>query len=122
MTDALLKKVRDITSLDVKRADFKLDMLPPHLFMNLRVVDEHGRQLDMGRNLGALKAELGAQARGAFQALAGLNVKKAPRPAAAFRRPVRRGATGCKPDGAHASPRCRRTSATRPGPSANCLS
>ncbi len=75
LTDALLKRVRDQTSLDVKRADFKLDMLPPHLFMNLRVVDEHGRQLGMGRNLGALKAELGAQARGAFQALAGLNVK-----------------------------------------------
>jgi ATP-dependent helicase HrpA len=75
LTDALLKRVRDQTSLDVKRTDFKLDMLPPHLFMNLRVVDEHGRQLGMGRNLGALKAELGAQARGAFQALAGLNVK-----------------------------------------------
>ena len=78
LTDALLKKVRDITSLDVKRADFKLDMLPPHLFMNLRVVDEHGRQLGMGRNLGALKAELGAQARGAFPGADGLNVKKAP--------------------------------------------
>ena len=63
--------MRAETSLDVKRADFKLDMLPAHLFMNLRVVDEHGRQLGMGRNLGALKAELGAQARGAFQALAG---------------------------------------------------
>lgn len=75
LTDALLKRVRDQTSLDVKRTDFKLDMLAPHLFMNLRVVDEHGRQLGMGRNLGALKAELGAQARGAFQALAGLNVK-----------------------------------------------
>jgi ATP-dependent helicase HrpA len=75
LTDALLKRVRDATSLDVKRADFKLDMLAPHLFMNLRIVDEHGRQLGMGRNLGALKAELGAQARGAFQALAGLNVK-----------------------------------------------
>lgn len=84
LTDALLKRVRDATSLDVKRADFKLDMLAPHLFMNLRVVDEHGRQLGMGRNLGALKAELGAQARGAFQALAGLNVKaSAARPDAA---------------------------------------
>jgi ATP-dependent helicase HrpA len=72
LTDALLKLVRDGTSLDVKRADFKLDMLPAHLFMNLRVVDEHGRQLGMGRNLGALKGELGAQARGAFQALAAL--------------------------------------------------
>ena len=70
----MLKLVRDATSLDVKRADFKLDMLPAHLFMNFRVVDEHGRQLGTGRNLGALKAELGAQARGAFQALAGMKV------------------------------------------------
>ncbi len=75
LTDALLKQVRDATSLDVKRTDFKLDMVPAHLFMNFRVVDEHGRQLGMGRNLGALKAELGAQARGAFQALAGLKAR-----------------------------------------------
>jgi ATP-dependent helicase HrpA len=74
LTDVLLKEVRDVTSLDVKRTDFKLDMVPAHLFMNFRVVDENGRQLGMGRNLGALKAELGAQARGAFQALAGMKV------------------------------------------------
>ncbi len=74
LTDSLLKQVRDETSLDVKRADFKLDMLQPHLFMNFRVVDEHGRQLGQGRNLGALKAEWGAKARGAFQALAGLKL------------------------------------------------
>ena len=72
LTDAVLKWVRDATSLDIKRNDFKLDMLSPHLFMNFRVVDEHGRQLGHGRNLGALKGELGSQARGAFQALAGL--------------------------------------------------
>nr|WP_279343643.1 ATP-dependent RNA helicase HrpA [Variovorax terrae] len=78
LTDALLKQVREATSLDVKRADFKLDMLSPHLFMNFRVVDEHGRQLGHGRNLGALKAELGAQARGAFQALAGLKLPAQP--------------------------------------------
>jgi ATP-dependent helicase HrpA len=76
LTDVLLKKVRDETSLDVKRADFKLDMLSPHLFMNLRVVDEHGRQLGMGRNLGALKADWGSKARGAFQALAQLKTNK----------------------------------------------
>ncbi|MBY0453946.1 MAG: ATP-dependent RNA helicase HrpA [Burkholderiaceae bacterium] len=74
LMDALLKQVRDETSLDVKRADFKLDMVPAHLFMNFRIVDEHGRQLGHGRNLGALKAELGAKARGAFQALAGLKL------------------------------------------------
>ena len=75
LTDVLLKKARDETSLDIKRTDFKLDMLSPHFFMNFRVVDEHGRQLGQGRNLGALKAELGSKARGAFQALAGLKVK-----------------------------------------------
>jgi ATP-dependent helicase HrpA len=74
LIDVLLKQVRDETSLDVKRADFKLDMLSPHLFMGFRVVDEHGRQLGHGRNLGALKAEWGAKARGAFQALAGLKL------------------------------------------------
>ncbi|TXI59221.1 MAG: DUF3418 domain-containing protein, partial [Limnohabitans sp.] len=47
-----------------------------HLFMNLRVVDEHGRQLGMGRNLGALKADWGSKARGAFQALAQLKTNK----------------------------------------------
>ena len=72
LVDALLKLVRDATQVDVKRADFKVDMLAPHLFMNFRVVDEHGRQMGHGRNLGALKAELGSQARGAFQALAAL--------------------------------------------------
>ena len=77
LVDSLLKLVRAETSLDVKRADFKLDTLSPHLFMNFRVVDEHGRQLGSGRNLGALKAELGAQARGAFQALAGLKAAPA---------------------------------------------
>jgi ATP-dependent helicase HrpA len=75
LMDVLLKAVRDKTQLDVKRADFKLDMLSPHLFMNYLVVDEHGRQLGMGRNLPALKAELGSLARGAFQALAALKTQ-----------------------------------------------
>ncbi|WP_346309155.1 ATP-dependent RNA helicase HrpA [Limnohabitans sp.] len=81
LTDVLLKKARDETSLDIKRTDFKHEMLSPHLFMNLLVVDEHGRQLGMGRNLGALKGELGAKARGAFQALAQLKVAASPLPA-----------------------------------------
>ncbi|WP_422621045.1 ATP-dependent RNA helicase HrpA [Rhodoferax ferrireducens] len=76
LLDAVLKLVRQATSLDVVRADIKMDMLSPHFFMNFRVVDEHGRQLGTGRNLGALKAELGAKARGAFQALAGLKMAK----------------------------------------------
>jgi ATP-dependent helicase HrpA len=77
LIDALLKHVRDKTQLDIKRNDFKLEQVPAHLLMNFRVVDEHGRQLGMGRNLAALKAELGGQARSAFQALAGLKIAAA---------------------------------------------
>ena len=76
LTDALLQLARKQTSLDIKRADFKLDMLKSHLFMNFRVVDQHGRQLGMGRNLSALKADWGSQARGAFQALAALRIEE----------------------------------------------
>ncbi|MEO7243011.1 MAG: ATP-dependent RNA helicase HrpA, partial [Variovorax sp.] len=75
LVDVLLLQVRVVTGLDVKRADFKVDTLPAHLFMHLRVIDEHGRQLGSGRNLGALQAEFGTQARGAFQALAQLRVR-----------------------------------------------
>ncbi len=85
LLDALLQDVRSRTQLDVKRADFKLETVPPHLFMNFRVVDEHGRQLGTGRNLAALKAQWGGEARSAFQALAKL---KTPSPAATTSVPV----------------------------------
>ena len=74
LTDAVLKLVRDAAAVDVVKADIKVDMLTPHFFMNFRVVDEHGRVLGHGRNIGALKAEWGKQARGAFQALANLKL------------------------------------------------
>ena len=81
---ALLAAVRERSQVAVQRNDFKLDMLAPHLFMNFRVVDEHGRQLGMGRHLATLKAELGGQARSAFQALAALKLPAAqPAPAPA---------------------------------------
>jgi ATP-dependent helicase HrpA len=74
LLEVLLKWVRERTQLPVQRNDFKLETLSAHLLMNFRVVDEHGRQLGMGRNLAALKAELGGQARSAFQALAALKL------------------------------------------------
>jgi ATP-dependent helicase HrpA len=84
LVERLLAAVRERTQLPVQRADFKLEQLSAHLFMNLRVVDEHGRQLGMGRHLPTLKAELGGQARSAFQALAALKLgAPAPTPAPA---------------------------------------
>ena len=84
LLDALLRSVRARTQLDVQRADFKQEQLPAHLLMNFRVVDEHARQLGSGRQLAALKAELGGQARSAFQSLAALKLDRreaAPAPA-----------------------------------------
>lgn len=75
LLEVLLKAVKERTQLAIQRNDFKLEQVPVHLFMNIRVVDEHGRQLGQGRNLAALKAELGGQARSAFQALAALKLK-----------------------------------------------
>ncbi|WP_052231639.1 ATP-dependent RNA helicase HrpA [Tepidimonas taiwanensis] len=74
LLDAVLQQVRERTGLPVQRSDFKLETVPAHLWLNVRVVDEHGRQLAMGRDLAALKAQWGAQARGAFQALAALKL------------------------------------------------
>ncbi|TSE21502.1 RNA helicase HrpA [Tepidimonas alkaliphilus] len=72
LLQALLQEVRQRSGLPVQPGDFKLDGLPPHLLMNVRVVDEHGRQLAMGRDLALLKTQWGDQARGAFAALAAL--------------------------------------------------
>ena len=74
LLDSLLDDVRSRTQLGVERNDFKLDSLPPHLFMNFRVVDEQGRQLGSGRSLAALKAQWGSHARSAFQVLARLEL------------------------------------------------
>ncbi|MCV2349014.1 ATP-dependent RNA helicase HrpA [Paucibacter sp. Y2R2-4] len=74
LIEVLLKAVKERTQLAIQRNDFKLEQLQPHLFMNFLIVDEHGRQLGIGRNLAALKAELGGQARSAFQALAALKL------------------------------------------------
>ncbi|WMW79160.1 ATP-dependent RNA helicase HrpA [Undibacterium cyanobacteriorum] len=68
--ETLIADIREQKSLQCLTTDFKFEMLPPHLSMNFKVLDEHGRQLDMGRNLASLRAEYGTQARQSFQKLA----------------------------------------------------
>ncbi|WP_187138733.1 ATP-dependent RNA helicase HrpA [Oxalobacter paraformigenes] len=72
LTDAIIADIREQTNAVAKKEDFRMETLPLHLFMNFRVVDENGRMLDMSRNLAALQAEFGKQARNAFQQLAAL--------------------------------------------------
>ena len=77
LLDAVIADVREQTSITTKSTDYKTETLPAHHFMNFKVLDEHGRQLDVGRNLAALQAQFGGQAREQFQKLAE-NVSLAP--------------------------------------------
>ena len=70
LIEALIDDVRERTTVVCQPADFKRETLPAHLTMNFKVIDEHGRQLGMGRSLAQLRAELGAQAQQSFQQLA----------------------------------------------------
>ncbi|SMR66052.1 ATP-dependent RNA helicase HrpA [Cupriavidus plantarum] len=77
LIDVLIADIREQTGTMIKRADFKLETLPAHHAMNFKVIDEHGRQLDMGRNLAQLRAELGGQAQQSFQSIAARDVPAA---------------------------------------------
>ncbi|WP_051453023.1 ATP-dependent RNA helicase HrpA [Dechloromonas agitata] len=48
---------------------FRPDALPPHFSMNYKLIDEHGRQLDMNRSLVALRGEWGKEAKEEFAEL-----------------------------------------------------
>jgi len=78
LTDALIDDLRDQRSIVARPEDFKRETLPAHLSMNFKVIDEHGRQLAMGRSLPQLRAELGSQAQKSFQAVAERDVTVAP--------------------------------------------
>ena len=65
--EVLRDDVKSELGVQCLSSDFKTEQLPPHLILNFKVVDEHGRQLDMGRNLADLRAKLGAQAQGNLQ-------------------------------------------------------
>ena len=68
--DSLITDIRKERGLEIKRTDFRPESLPLHASMNFRLVDEHGRQLELERNLSRLRAEYGETARTAFQAIA----------------------------------------------------
>ena len=57
LLQALARYIREQKQFDVPPDAFRLEQLPPHLLMNFRVVDEHGRQLGMSRNFAQLRNE-----------------------------------------------------------------
>lgn len=70
LLEALILEIRERTQVMVQRADFRPENLPPHSFMNFRLIDQHGRQLELDRHLGRLRAEYAKAAREEFQEVA----------------------------------------------------
>ncbi|NLD69010.1 MAG: ATP-dependent RNA helicase HrpA, partial [Limnobacter sp.] len=68
LVDALIDDLREQHALRVQREDFRPETLPPHLYMNFRLVDAHGAYIAASRSLPQLKADHGARAQTAFQA------------------------------------------------------
>jgi ATP-dependent helicase HrpA len=71
LAQAIARHARTTRDLVVPLDAFRPETVPAHLWMNFRVVDEHGRQLGMGRNFAQLRAELGREAGEQFAELAG---------------------------------------------------
>ena len=70
LAQAIARYARRELNLTIPLDAFRQEMLPAHLSMSFRIVDEHGRQLATGRNLAQLRAELGKKAGEEFAELA----------------------------------------------------
>jgi ATP-dependent helicase HrpA len=58
LLDALEGELLNTRRIDVRREDWQLDKVPPHLRMTFRVEDDAGRPVAEGKDLEALKAQL----------------------------------------------------------------
>ena len=67
---AIINDIDQRFHVKVAISDFRLDTLPAHLFMNFKVIDEHGRMLKASRNLAQIKSELAHQTQQTLQAMA----------------------------------------------------
>ncbi|AIL32780.1 ATP-dependent RNA helicase HrpA [Basilea psittacipulmonis] len=69
LVQALCDDIYEKKRIHVTVHDFQESSLPPHCFMNFKIVDEHGRMLSAGRHLDMLKATHGHLARESLQQL-----------------------------------------------------
>lgn len=65
---ALQHFVEERVALKLPAESFRVENLPPHCFMNFRLVDEHGRVLGQSRNLAELRAAFREQVANQFRA------------------------------------------------------
>ncbi len=67
LTDSLAAFLKRATGVEVPREAWRPEALPPHLSLNIRVLDDQGNVLGEGRDLAALRARLTQAARQAVQ-------------------------------------------------------
>ncbi len=68
LIEALIDYIQSKLSIRPQAIDFKLEQVPAHLFMNLKLVDVHGTYIAESRSLAHLRTEYGGRAQSAFQA------------------------------------------------------
>lgn len=65
--EVLAQYIHKATTLKISVNDWPADAIPNHLYMNFRIIDEHGRELGMGRDWNTLKQQLGQAAQLTFR-------------------------------------------------------
>ncbi len=68
LVDALIDYIQSKISIRPQAIDFKLEQVPAHLFMNLKLLDDQRGYVAESRSLAHLKTEFGSRAQSAFQA------------------------------------------------------
>ena len=69
LVDALAEFLGKRAGVQVAKTDFDLPVVPPYLHMNFRVIDEQRRTLATGRDLNAIRRQLGVAAKESFAAM-----------------------------------------------------
>jgi len=72
----LAAQLRRMSGIDIPANAWQMEQLPPHLFMNFKVVDDKGKVLGMGRDLHALQEQLGQRASQTFSSLAAWDIER----------------------------------------------
>lgn len=69
LLDALAAELRRMSGVTIPAEAWRVESLPEHLIVNVRVLDAHGRELAVGRDLAALQRGLAGQTAAEFKAL-----------------------------------------------------
>jgi ATP-dependent helicase HrpA len=69
LTDVMAAFLKRVRQLDVPKDAWDVARVPPHLNMNIRVVDADGKELAMSRDFAALKAQFADASRTVFSTL-----------------------------------------------------